>query len=77
MIGGKLVEYGYLWWLLSGVDPIHKGAFEAQGIFRAIDLHQSQGTLSSCRLECARPKPTGMNGIPDETFFSAVVKAPM
>ena len=33
MIGGKLVEYGYLWWLLSGVDPIHKGAFEARGIF--------------------------------------------
>lgn len=33
-IGGKLVDYGYLWWPMpAGGEPIHAGAFEARGIF--------------------------------------------
>ena len=32
-IGGKTVNYGYLWWPLSTGDPVHKGAFQAIGIF--------------------------------------------
>jgi CubicO group peptidase (beta-lactamase class C family) len=73
-IGGKLVEYGYLWWPLPGVDPIHEGAFEARGIFGQLMYINCREHLVVVVLS-ARPKPTGMNVIPDETFFGAVVKA--
>jgi len=32
-IGGKTVEYGYLWWTFPKGDDVHDGAFEARGIF--------------------------------------------
>ena len=33
MIGGKKVDYGYFWWPIPEGDPIHRGAFQAIGIF--------------------------------------------
>src|SRR5262249_60177823 len=33
MIGGKRVDYGFMWWIPEQENPIHAGAFEAIGIF--------------------------------------------
>ena len=32
-IDGKTVDYGYMWWIPPQTDPVHVGAFQAQGIF--------------------------------------------
>jgi len=73
-IGGKLVDYGYLWWPLPKGDPIHQGAFEARGIFGQLIYISRKEHLVVVVLS-ARSKPTGMNVIPDEAFFGAVAKA--
>ncbi len=31
-IGGKAVDYGYMWWIPTQSTPMHVGAFEAAGI---------------------------------------------
>ncbi|HTS56356.1 MAG TPA: hypothetical protein VMH03_02335 [Terriglobales bacterium] len=59
---------------LPGVDPIHESAFEAWGLFGQLMYINRKEHLVVVVLS-ARPKPTGMNVIPDETFFGAVVKA--
>ena len=67
-IGGKLVDYGYLWWPLPKGDPIHQGAFEARGIFGQLIYISRKEHLVVVVLS-ARSKPTGMNVIPDEALF--------
>ena len=73
-IGGKTVDYGYLWWPLPKGDAVHEGAFEGIGIFGQHMYVNRREKLVVVVLS-ARPKPTGMNGIDDNPFFAAVVKA--
>jgi CubicO group peptidase (beta-lactamase class C family) len=75
LIGGKKVDYGYLWWVPgSSADPIHEGAFWANGIFgQSIYVNPREQLVVV--VWSARPKPTGMDTISDEDFFAAVVKA--
>jgi len=73
-IGGKTVDYGYLWWPLPKGDAVHEGAFEGIGIFGQHMYVNRREKLVVVVLS-ARPKPTGMNGIDDNAFFAAVVKA--
>jgi CubicO group peptidase (beta-lactamase class C family) len=73
-IGGKSVDYGYLWWPLPKGDPVHEGAFEGIGIFGQHMYVNRREKLVVVVLS-ARPKPTGMNAVDDDAFFAAVVKA--
>jgi len=73
-IGGKRVDYGYLWWPVPKGDPVHEGAFEAIGIFgQHIYLNRREKLVVV--VLSARPKPTGSTVVEDDAFFAAVAKA--
>ena len=73
-IGGKTVEYGYLWWTYPKNDSEHDGAFEARGIFGQ-HLYINRKERVVIVVLSARPKPQGSTVLDDPTFFGAVVKA--
>jgi CubicO group peptidase (beta-lactamase class C family) len=73
-IGGKSMDYGYLWWPMPNGDRIHAGAFEARGIFGQ-HLYINPAEKLVIVVLSARPKPTGATVLDDSTFFSAVARA--
>ncbi len=73
-VGGKHVDYGYLWWPVPKGDPAHEGAFKAVGIFGQHMYINRKENLAVVVLS-ARPKPTGSTVVDDDAFFGAVVKA--
>ena len=74
VIGGKSVDYGYLWWPMPAGDSIHRGAFEARGIYGQHLYVNSNEKLVIVVLS-ARPKPTGATVVNDAAFFAAVARA--
>jgi CubicO group peptidase (beta-lactamase class C family) len=75
MIGGKSVDYGYLWWPIPAGDPIHRGAFEARGIFgQHLYINPAQKVVIV--VLSARPKPDAPSSpVDDKAFFAAVARA--
>lgn len=73
-IGGKNVDYGYLWWTYPKGDVLHDGAFEAQGIFGQ-HMYINRKERVVVVVLSARPKPTGSTIVDDSAFFGAVVRA--
>jgi CubicO group peptidase (beta-lactamase class C family) len=75
MIGGKKVNYGYMWWSPdASTNLVHEGAFLASGIFgQSIYINPAAHVVVV--IWSARPKPTGADVIDDEDFCAAVVKA--
>jgi CubicO group peptidase (beta-lactamase class C family) len=71
---GVQVDYGYQWWPMPPGDPIHRGAFAAQGIFGQRIYLNPRERLAIVVLS-ARPKPTGAHVIEDVAFFGAVAEA--
>jgi CubicO group peptidase (beta-lactamase class C family) len=74
VIGGKPVNYGYLWWPLPKGDPIQRNAFQAIGIFGQ-HLYINPAEKLVIVVLSARPKPTGSTVVDDSAFFAAVAKA--
>jgi len=75
VMGGKNVDYGYLWWPIPAGDPIHEGAFEAIGIFGQFLYINPREKLVIAVLS-ARPKPDlERSPVTDENFFGAVAMA--
>jgi CubicO group peptidase (beta-lactamase class C family) len=75
LIGGKSVDYGYLWWPIPQGDPIHRGAFQAIGIFGQHLYINPQQKLVIVVLS-ARPKPdAALSPVDDVRFFAAVAKS--
>ena len=74
VIGGKPVDYGYLWWTFPKRDSVHAGAFQAEGIFGQHMYINRKEKLVIVVLS-ARPKPVGSTVVDDAAFFAAVVKA--
>jgi len=74
-IGGKSVDYGYMWWIPPQSDPIQAGAFEAVGIFGQYLYVNPRERLVIVVLS-ARAKPVGNTQHElDNEFFSAVATA--
>jgi CubicO group peptidase (beta-lactamase class C family) len=74
-LGGSLVDYGYMWWILDPGSPsVHQSAFAALGIFGQWMYINPKENLVIV-VWSARPKPTGANTINDSDFFAAVVNA--
>jgi CubicO group peptidase (beta-lactamase class C family) len=73
-IGGKTVEYGYLWWTYPKGEGLHDGAFQARGIFGQ-QLYINRKEKVVIVVLSARPKPTGSTVVEDPAFFGAVVKS--
>lgn len=75
VIGGKSVDYGYLWWPLPAGDPIHHGAFEAVGIFGQ-HLYINPAEKLVIVVLSASPKPDSSTHILDDAaFFAAIAKS--
>src|ERR1700733_7611871 len=74
-VGGKTVDYGYMWWTYGpSANPIHQGAFQAEGIFgQFIYINPKERVVTV--VWSARPKPTGADTIDDGDFFAGVVSA--
>jgi CubicO group peptidase (beta-lactamase class C family) len=73
-IGGKTVEYGYLWWTYPKCNGVHDGAFQALGIFgQHLYINRKENVVIV--VLSARPKPTGSTVVDDSAFFGAAVKA--
>jgi len=74
-VGGKPVDYGYMWWTYGpSANPIHQGAFQAEGIFgQFIYINPKERVVTV--VWSARPKPTGADTIDDGDFFAGVVSA--
>jgi CubicO group peptidase (beta-lactamase class C family) len=67
-IGGKKVDYGYMWW------PLDDGAYAAIGIFgQFVYVHPASQTVIA--MWSAQPKPVGADVIDEYDFFNAVVGA--
>jgi CubicO group peptidase (beta-lactamase class C family) len=73
-IGGKTVDYGYMWWIPPQNIPIHVGAFEAVGIFGQYMYINPREHLAVVVLS-ARSKPEPQFDLDDEAFFAAVATA--
>ena len=75
IMGGRKVDYGYLWWPIPASDPIHQDAFQAIGIFGQHLYINPREKLVIVVLS-ARPKPdAARNPVPDGAFFAAVARA--
>lgn len=74
VIGGKPVNYGYLWWPLAEGDPVNRGAFQAIGIFGQ-HMYINPAEKIVIVVLSARPKPTGATVVEDSAFFAAVAHA--
>lgn len=74
VVGGKSIDYGYLWWPMRVGDPIHQGAFEARGIYgQHIYINPKENVVIV--VLSARSKPTGATVVDDSAFFAAVARA--
>ena len=73
-IGGKMVDYGYMWWIPPQNEPIHVGAFEAVGIFGQYMYINPKEQLAIVVLS-ARPKPVdkARDELADDAAFFAAV----
>jgi CubicO group peptidase (beta-lactamase class C family) len=71
-VGNRSVDYGYMWWTFGpGANPVHQGAFQAEGIFgQFIYINPRERVVIV--VWSSRPKPTGTNTIADADFFAAV-----
>ncbi len=67
-IGGELVDYGYMWWLLD------EGAYAAIGIFgQFIYVHREDKLVIA--MWSAQPKPVGKDAVDEYLFSNAVAAA--
>ena len=73
-IGGKKIEYGYLWWTFPKDDEVHDGAFQAKGICGQ-HLYINRKEKVVIVVLSARPKPVASTVVNDGAFFGAVVRA--
>jgi CubicO group peptidase (beta-lactamase class C family) len=73
-IGNAWVDYGYLWWVPPQSQPIHRGAFVAEGIFgQYIYVNRRERVVIA--VLSAQSKPTDMEPISSDAFFAAVTEA--
>jgi CubicO group peptidase (beta-lactamase class C family) len=75
MIGGKIVDYGYMLWPLSAKSgAANQGAFQSLGIYgQHIYVNPRENVVIV--VWGALPKPTGKEVIADEDFFAAATAA--
>jgi len=75
VLGGKHINYGFMWWPLPATThPRNRGAFAARGLFgQYLMVHPQEKVVAV--VWSARSKPVGAEAIADNDFFSALVEA--
>ena len=75
-IGGKTVAYGYMWWIPPQTDPVHVGAFQAQGIFgQYIYINPRERLVIVVLSARSKPGHAARFDLDDDAFFCAVATA--
>ena len=76
VMGGKKVDYGYMWWIPDQKDPVHLGAFQSEGIYGQFTYVNPREHVVIVVLS-ARSKPSDRSrlDLSDEAFFAAVTRA--
>ena len=75
-IGGKTVDYGYMWWIPPQSDPVHIGAFQAQGIFgQYIYINPRERLVIVVLSARSKPGRGSRFELDDVAFFAAVATA--
>lgn len=75
LIGGKQVDYGYMWWAVpNAAGSFEDGAFSARGIFGQF-MYVNPRQRVVIVVWGARSKPKGAEVIIDNDFFNAAVEA--
>jgi len=75
-IGGKVVDYGYMWWIPPQTEPVHVGAFEAIGIFgQFMYINPREHVVIVVLSARSKPSETGRLELDDDAFFAAVATA--
>lgn len=74
-VGGRQVDYGYMWWpVASRAGSFVDGAFSARGIFgQYIYINPARRVVIV--VLSARSKPKGAEAILDNDFFNSVIEA--
>ncbi len=72
-IGGRLFDYGYMWWPMASRDAVHQGAFAAAGAFGQFMYINPRDKVVIVVLS-ARPK-TVVSMLDDAAFFASVIEA--
>lgn len=74
-IGGKLVDYGYMWWTYGpSAAPANRGAFRANGIFgQSLYINPAEHVVIV--VWSSRPKTGAGGGLNDNDFFAGTVEA--
>ncbi len=76
MIGGKRVDYGFMWWIPAQDNPVHAGAFEGVGIFGQFLYINPREHLAIVVLSArSKASETGRLELDDDAFFAAVASA--
>ncbi len=73
-LGDSWVDYGYYWWIPPQNQPLHAGAFESIGIFGQY-LYVNRREKVVIAVLSAQSKAEGMEPVPSDDFFAAVVAA--
>lgn len=74
-VGGRQVDYGYMWWAVPDRTGRHDdGAFSARGIFGQYIYINPKREIVIAVLS-ARAKPKGAEAILDNDFFNSAVEA--
>ena len=74
-VQGKLIDYGYLFWLVPSVKGVlHQGAFKARGIFgQYLYINPNQNLVVAAF--SARPKPNTVDSpIDDDDFLTGLIQ---
>lgn len=75
LVGGKQVDYGYMWWPVAAPGgSFDDGAFGARGIFGQY-IYVNPAEQVVIVVWSARSKPKGAEAILDNDFFNATVEA--
>ncbi|KKC26116.1 beta-lactamase [Sphingomonas sp. SRS2] len=74
-VGGRQLNYGYMWWAVPGSDgSMADGAFSARGIFGQF-MYINPARQVAIVVLSSRSKPKGAEAIIDNDFFNATLDA--
>ncbi|WP_132910240.1 serine hydrolase domain-containing protein [Sphingomonas sp. BK235] len=74
-IGGKTVDYGYMWWVPDQADPIQKGAYEARGMYGQYIYVNPAENVVIVALRAPSKGAVRPHDLDDDAFFAAVTRS--
>lgn len=75
-IDGRIIPYGYMWWIPELRDPALQGSFQAEGIYgQYIHINPAQRLVVVVASARSKPSYRRRLEINDDAFFAALARA--